>query len=113
MRKRRTAKIMAWLVLAYGLLVLPGYFWPSYFESPAGLLVLVPGLSIYLFHKMGVPGLLEHHGFCGWGLCEPTPFGWVFLIAFWLLVALLVAWCIAGVTLAITNRRGRKERRLG
>lgn len=55
---RRTVKIMAWLVLAYGLLVLPGYFWPSYF-------------------------------------------------------ALLVAWCIAGVTLAITNRRGRKDRRLG
>ena len=29
-----------------------------------GLLLLIPGLSIYVFHKAGVAGLLEHNGQC-------------------------------------------------
>src|SRR5688572_10016019 len=100
---RRTLRIFAVLVAAYALLVLPGFVWPSYLDTPAGLLVLVPGLSIYLFHKVGIPGLLEHNGLCGWGWCAPTTFGWVFLVAFWLLVVLLIAWGIAALTLRFSR----------
>jgi hypothetical protein len=98
MFRPRTLKYLAAVLLLYGLLVLPGFIWPSYAESPAGLLLLVPGLSIYLFHKAGIPGLLEHDGLCGWGWCAPTPFGRVFLFVFWLAVAWLVAWAIASLS---------------
>lgn len=94
----RTLKILALIVLAYVLLVLPGLVWSPYFDSPAGFLVLVPGLSIYVFHKVGVPGLLEHNGLCGWGWCSPTLFGWVFMVAFWVLVSWLIAWGVAALT---------------
>jgi hypothetical protein len=106
MLKPRTLKILALIVMGYVLLVLPGLFWPSYFDSPAGFLVLVPGLSIYVFHKVGVPGLLEHNGLCGWGWCSPTVFGWVFLVAFWVLVSWLVAWGVASLA---SRRPGRRK----
>ena len=94
----RTLKILAVVLVLYGLLVLPSLVWPAYAESPAGMFLLVPGLSIYLFHKVGVPGLLEHNGLCGWGWCAPTLFGWVFLVVFWLLVAWFLAWAIASLS---------------
>lgn len=94
----RTLKILAVVLALYGLLALPSFVWPFYADSPAGLFVLVPGLSIYLFHKAGIPGLLEHNGLCGWGWCAPTPFGWVFLVVFWLLAAWLLAWAIASLS---------------
>jgi hypothetical protein len=98
MFKLRTLKFLAVIMLAYAALVIPGLIWPSYFESPAGLLVLVPGLSVYFFNKIGVPGLLEHDGYCGWGLCSPTVLGMVFVVAVWILLAWLVAWAAAEVT---------------
>ena len=104
----RTLKILAVVLVLYGLLALPSFVWPAYADSPAGLFVLVPGLSIYLFHKAGIPGLLEHNGLCGWGWCAPTPFGWgwcapttfgcVFLVLFWLVAAWLLAWAIASLS---------------
>lgn len=99
---KRVLRVLIALLLGYALLILPGWVWPSYFDSPAGLLVLVPGLSIYFFHKIGVPGLLEHNGLCGWGWCAPTPFGWVFLVAFWVGFACLMAWGIAALTLRVS-----------
>jgi len=45
----------------------------------------------------GIPGLLEHHGTCGWGWCAPTLFGWVFLCAFWLLVVWFLAWGLSSL----------------
>jgi hypothetical protein len=104
MLRIRTLKLLALIVAGYGLLLLPGVFWPAYFDSPAGWLVLVPGVSVYVFHKLGVPGLLEHDGLCGWGWCSPTVFGWVFLVAFWV----VVAWCIAGGITALASRRAAR-----
>jgi len=67
MLKPRTLKLLALIIGGYLLLLLPSAIWPTYFDSAAGYLVLVPYLSVALFHKLGVPGLLEHNGLCGWG----------------------------------------------
>jgi hypothetical protein len=85
----RTLKIFAILIIGYALLAIPAYFGPSYLESASSYLVMVPFLSIYIFHRLGVPGLLEHNGACGWGWCTPTVFGWAFLGLLWIGVALL------------------------
>ena len=95
----RTIKFFAAIILMFLLLSLPGLAWPGYLDSPAGLIVAIPYLSIYLFHKIGIPGLLEHNGLCGWGWCAPTITGWVFLFTFWLLTAWLLAWGLASLTL--------------
>jgi hypothetical protein len=97
MLRRRTLLILLLILAGYGLSVLPGFIWPAYFDSVAGLLVIVPSLSVYLFHKIGVPGLLEHNGLCGWGWCAPTVFGWVFVVAFWIVLARVLAWVIAAL----------------
>jgi len=98
MLKPRTLKALVLILAIYGLLLFPSLAWPSYLDSPAGLLLRIPGLSIYLFHKAGVPGLLEHNGLCGWGWCSPTPFGWLFVVVFWLVFAWLIAWGLATLT---------------
>lgn len=100
MLKLRTLKVFALIVATYALLVIPGFIWPSYFESPAGLLVLVPGMSVYFFNYVGVPGLLEHNGFCGWGWCSPTLFGMVFVVTFWV----VAVWCVARGIAALISR---------
>ncbi len=100
----RALRFFAVAVGAYGLLVAPGLVWPSYLDSPVGVVVAVPYLSIYVFHSLGVPKLLEHDGACGWGWCAPTTFGWVFLVAVWLGVAWLGASLVARLT------RGRPPR---
>ncbi len=103
MLTRRTLRFFVALIGLFALLVSPAFFWPGYLDSPAGLIVAVPFLSIYLFHQFGIPGLLEHNGACGWGWCAPTPFGWVFLCAFWL----LLAWLLAGGLASLTRPVGR------
>ena len=60
-------------------------------------------------HRLGIPGLLEHNGACGWGWCAPTVFGWAFLCVVWGLVAWLLAWAAASLTK--TTRGERLEQR--
>ena len=91
----RTLKILALLLIGYVLLALPTYLGPPFLEEISSYVVIVPFISIYLFHSLGIPGLLEHGGYCGWGWCAPTAFGWGFLILFWVGVTWLIAWAIA------------------
>lgn len=94
----RTLKIFAALLAGYGLLATPAYWGPSYLEAISGYVVIIPFLSIYVFHKLGIPGLLEHHGACGRGWCAPTTFGWAFLVLFWVGITWLIAWGLARLT---------------
>ncbi|MDP2007573.1 MAG: hypothetical protein Q8K45_18020 [Rubrivivax sp.] len=98
MKSRRRLKIFLVLIAGYACLVLPALAWPAYLDTPMGLVFALPYLSVYLFHGIGVPGLLQHRGLCGWGWCAPTVFGWAFLAVFWLGVAWLLATVIARVT---------------
>lgn len=98
MLKRRTLKAFGLLLAAVVLLGLPAFVGPRFLEPISAYVIVVPFMSVYVFHKLGIPGLLEHDGKCGWGLCEPTPFGWGFLVAFWLLALWLVAWGLARLT---------------
>lgn len=94
----RTLKIFAILLIAYGLLAIPAYWGPAFLEPISSYVVIVPLFSIYAFHKLGIPGLLEHNGACGWGLCGPTALGWVFLVIFWTGVTWVIAWGLARLT---------------
>lgn len=91
----RTLRIFAALVAAYGLLVLPAYVGPAFLEEPGSWLAVLPLFSVYLFHKLGIPGLLQHGGACGWGWCSPTPAGWLAAALFWLGLAWLAAMALA------------------
>lgn len=95
MFERRTLKIWAILMGVFALLCVPAYAGPAFLEETSAIFALVPVLSIYLFHALGVPGLLEHQGHCGWGMCSPTLFGFAFLAVFWLLAFWLAAWGLA------------------
>ena len=49
----RPIAVFAFLVGAYFLVLSPALFWPSYLDSPVGVLVALPYLSVYLFHALG------------------------------------------------------------
>jgi hypothetical protein len=95
---RRTLLVFLALLATLALFASPSLVWPAYLDSPVGLVVTVPYLSVYLFHSIGIPGLLQNNGACGWGWCAPTTFGWVFLSLVWATVAWLIAWLIAVAT---------------
>lgn len=92
-----TLKVFAFLVGLYVLALLPALFIEGYGESAVGILVLIPYLSVLLFHKVGVPGVLQHDGLCGWGWCAPTIFGWVLAAVVWLGLLWLMAAIVAAV----------------
>jgi hypothetical protein len=98
MLRLRTLKILTALLTGYALLALPAYWGPSYLEAISSSVVMVPFFSIHIFHKLGIPGLLEHNGACGWGWCSPTAFGWGFLVIFWIGVTWIVAAGLARLT---------------
>jgi hypothetical protein len=89
--KRRRLSIFAILWTLYALLCLPGIWWPGYFDSALGLVLIAPLLSVYLFSMIGVPGLLDNNGLCGWGWCAPSLFGWIFTLTFCLITSWLIA----------------------
>ena len=72
MLRPRTLKILAALLTGYVLLVIPAYWGPSCLEEFSSRFAMMPLFSIYIFHSVGIPGLLEHGGACGWGWCAPT-----------------------------------------
>ena len=86
----RTLRILAGLLVGYAVLASAAYWGTGYFQSIGGFFIIVPYLSIYIFHRAGIPGLLEHDGLCGWGWCAPTAFGWVFLVTVWIGIAWVV-----------------------
>lgn len=94
---RRTLRIFAFILLGYGLLAAPGFFSPGYLDSPAGLLVAAPFLSVYLLHALGLPGLLDNNGLCGWGWCAPSLLGWTVMVLLWLSLAFGLAALISGM----------------
>jgi hypothetical protein len=91
MLRARTLRIFAGLLIGYALLTSAAYWGPGYLAAMGSFFILVPYLSIYIFHRIGIPGLLEHNGLCGWGWCAPTKFGWAFLVTFWIGIAWIVA----------------------
>jgi hypothetical protein len=58
-------------------------------------LMLAGYVSVLFAHQVGVPGVLEHNGLCGWGMCAPTPVGWAIAVVFWLFSLTLLSWLIA------------------
>lgn len=97
MLERRTFAILGALVAAYVLLAAPAYMGPAALGEYSSLIVMPVILSLYVFDRLGMPGLLENDGLCGWGWCGPTAFGLLFLILFWLAIAWLAAWALARV----------------
>jgi hypothetical protein len=89
---------MAYLLMGYFSLWVPYFFWMGYLDSPFGFIAAFPVLSVYIFHNIGIPDLIQHNGACGWGWCAPTIFGWVFIILFWLIVLWILAWFINKLT---------------
>ncbi len=98
----RTTKIFLIFSALYFVVLSPSLIWDSYLQTPLGLAATLPYFSIYLFHNLGMPGLLENNGVCGWGWCSPTTFGWCFLILFWLSIMWLIS---LALTKLITKRK--------
>ena len=95
---RRPVRIFCGIFSAYAVLSLPAWTGPEFLEGLSTYIYMTPILAIYIFHALGVPGLLQHGGHCGWGLCAPTITGWGVLVMFWIVVVWLVASGIARLT---------------
>lgn len=95
------AKMFLLLCALQVLLILPGYWWPGYLDSPIGLVFLLPFLIAYAAHALGMPGVLQHNGACGWGWCAPTLPGWMLAAAIWL----LLTWGMARLLVSLFSRR--------
>jgi hypothetical protein len=104
MTRMRILQTVLALAAAYAALLLPGFFWPGWFESAAGRFLLLPALSVYLFDALGVPWLLADGGRCDWGWCSPSAFGWLFLTVFWLGLCWLLVWSAAALASRLRRR---------
>lgn len=98
----RTYDIFKGLVAAYIVITFPLYAGPAALAEFSAAFVTPLMFSLYLFHRLGVPGLLEDDGIC-WGWCGPSAFGVVFLVVLWLGVAWLAAW---GLARLLARRQG-------
>jgi hypothetical protein len=108
MFERRTIKVLFLIAVAYAVLWVPYVVWqgslPAYLTAPYAVLGLVHTIPVYILNGIGIPGLLQNNGYCGWGWCGPTVFGYVVLAAFWTVVAWLVAWLISNLTSTVKGR---------
>ena len=95
MNRRRTLIVFLVILALYVVALLPALVLGPDAESPLVRVAAVPYLSANLFHSIGVPGLLQHGGACGWGWCEPTWFGWLFVACAWLGLAWMLAWLVS------------------
>lgn len=95
MQNQSPLKILFILSASYILLISPSLIWEEYLDTPIALMIVIPYVSIYIFHTLGIPGLLQNNGLCGWGWCAPTLFGWSFLIVFWLSVLWVISWALS------------------
>jgi len=93
----RWRRSFVWIGVVYVLLVLPGLFWPSYLDTAAGVLILAPSIIVYLLHDLGLPGLLEKDGACGWTMCSPTVWGWMVVGLLWIGIAGCIAFGCAAL----------------
>ena len=91
------------VVVVYLLFAAPALVWTRYLDSPIGLVVVSPYFAPYVVHFMGVPGLLENNGACGWGWCPPTIAGWGVIIGVWFLGILFLAWIVKHVAFRPTR----------
>lgn len=102
MSSSHLARYVVVVIVVQALLALPGLFWPSYLDTPIGLVLVLPYFTVYILSGVGVPGLLQHNGACGWGWCAPSHLGWAAIAAAWLAGVLATAWLlsrlIAGVS---------------
>lgn len=102
MHARSTFTIFKALVATYLIIASPAYLGPAALGEYSAALVSPVMLSLYVFHRLGVPGLLEDDGLC-WSWCGPSAVGVVLLIMFWLGAAWLAAWVLSRVL-------GRRQR---
>jgi len=109
MRWLSTGKVFVLFVGVYAILLLPALFVDSYLQSPIGVLVFVPYLSVYLFDWLGVPWLLVDGGKCGWGWCAPSWFGWVFVGVVWTGLAWLVARSLSWCAIRLIRKRAARR----
>ena len=104
MFERTTIKVFLLVAVAYAGIWLPYVVWrdnlPSYLAAPYAVLWLAQAIPVYILNGIGIPGLLQNNGLCGWGWCAPTVFGYVVLAIFWVVVTWLSAWFISNLTSA-------------
>jgi uncharacterized membrane protein YvlD (DUF360 family) len=112
MLRPKTLRFLAAILAGLLLFFLATLFWPVHLDTPKAVLLVALYFSILIFHKLGIPGLLEHNGLCGWGWCEPTWLGWAFASVIWLIILWLAAWVLAGLaSRSSINLAGKPPRR--
>ncbi|MBK1875219.1 hypothetical protein FE848_18565 [Marinobacter sp. 1-3A] len=108
MFERSTIKILLVFLTVYAgiwlpYIVLQGNL-PASLSAPYALLGFAQAIPAYILNSVGISGLIQNDGYCGWGWCGPTVFGYVVLSAFWVLVAWFIAWLISNLTNAGKGR---------
>lgn len=98
-------KIFASFLTLYAVALSPALVVDGYLDSPMGMLLLAPWLTIYLLDVLGMPGMLVNDGQCGWGWCSPTPLGWLLAAALWLLLLWLLAWTLVVLASRVLGRK--------
>lgn len=108
MFERITVKVLLAIAVAYAGVWLPYVVWRGNVPADLSALYAVFGFAhvipVYILNSIGIPGLLQNNGHCGWGWCSPTVFGYVVLVIFWVVVVWLFAWFVSNLTRAGKGR---------